>query len=143
LGSRFKVKMVLGAMGVSLLPVVFLFFFSYALVNRTLNLWFPRPLEVANQQSRTLLLHFEASEFDRLNRLAAAAVHNGAPDEAFLAASQGADMSWIVDSAGKVIASTDFARPSNAGPRSNSKASQASQPIAPESIQTIRSGAQV
>ena len=38
MGSRFKVKMVLGAMGVSLLPVVFLFFFSYALVNRTLNL---------------------------------------------------------------------------------------------------------
>ena len=37
LGSRFKVKMVLGAMGISLLPVVFLFFFSYALVNRTLN----------------------------------------------------------------------------------------------------------
>src|ERR1700744_3776008 len=33
LGSRFKVKMVLGAMGMSLLPVVFLFFFSYALVN--------------------------------------------------------------------------------------------------------------
>jgi two-component system, NtrC family, nitrogen regulation sensor histidine kinase NtrY len=33
IGSRFKVKMVLGAMGVSLLPLVFLFFFSYALVS--------------------------------------------------------------------------------------------------------------
>ena len=54
MGSRFKVKMVLGAMGVSLLPVVFLFFFSYALVNRTLNLWFPRPLEIANEQSQAL-----------------------------------------------------------------------------------------
>ena len=53
MGSRFKVKMVLGAMGVSLLPVVFLFFFSYALVNRTLNSWFPRPLETANEQSQS------------------------------------------------------------------------------------------
>src|SRR5215469_17495510 len=55
LGSRFKVKMVLGAMGVSLLPVVFLFFFSYALINRTLNLWFPRPLEIAIEDSRALM----------------------------------------------------------------------------------------
>ena len=56
MGSRFKVKMVLGAMGVSLLPIVFLFFFSYALVNRTLNSWFPRPLEIANEQSQRLLV---------------------------------------------------------------------------------------
>lgn len=41
LGSRFKVKMVLGAMSISLLPILFLFFVSYALVNRTLNTWFP------------------------------------------------------------------------------------------------------
>ena len=60
MGSRFKVKMVLGAMGVSLLPVVFLFFFSYALVNRTLNSWFPRPLEIANEQSQTLAGAFRA-----------------------------------------------------------------------------------
>ena len=41
-GSRFKSKMVLGAIAVSLLPVVFLFFFSYALLNHTLVLWFPQ-----------------------------------------------------------------------------------------------------
>jgi two-component system nitrogen regulation sensor histidine kinase NtrY len=35
-GSRFKTKMVLGAVAVSFLPVVFLFFVSYALLNRTL-----------------------------------------------------------------------------------------------------------
>ena len=55
MGSRFKVKMVLGAMGVSLLPSVFFFFFSYAIVNRTLIAWFPRPLEIANEQSQRLL----------------------------------------------------------------------------------------
>ena len=46
-GSRFKTKMVLGAMAVSLLPLIFMFFISYALMNRTLNRWFPRSLELA------------------------------------------------------------------------------------------------
>jgi len=85
LGSRFKVKMVMGAMGVSLLPLVLLFFFSYALINRTLNLWFPRPLEIAGEQSQTLLSHFESSEYDSLNRLAKAAAAGGTPDAQLLA----------------------------------------------------------
>src|SRR5580692_2525293 len=97
MGSRFKVKMVLGAMGVSLLPVMFLFFFSYALVNRTLNLWFPRPLEIANEQSQALLNDFEASDFDRLNRLAAAAATRGSLDKDFLARNQAIDLTWITD----------------------------------------------
>lgn len=67
LGSRFKTKMVLGAMGVSLLPVLFLFFFSYALVNRTMNIWFPRPLEIANEQSRQLVAEFGKLERERLD----------------------------------------------------------------------------
>ncbi|HEU5412078.1 MAG TPA: ATP-binding protein [Candidatus Acidoferrales bacterium] len=70
LGSRFKTKMVLGAMGVSLLPVVFLFFFSYALVNRTMAIWFPKPLEDANQQSRALVNEMGAKERVRLDSLA-------------------------------------------------------------------------
>jgi len=70
LGSRFKTKMVLGAMGVSLLPVVFLFFFSYALVNRTMAIWFPKPLEIANQQSRELVNEMGAKERVRLDSLA-------------------------------------------------------------------------
>jgi len=142
LGSRFKVKMVLGAMGVSLLPVVFLFFFSYALVNRTLNLWFPRPLELANEQSQTLLSHFEASEFDRLNRLAASAAINGSPDENILARSQAVDEAWVTDASGRVIASTDFTQA--AGVAANSSGAVPPVPaISPESIQTIQSGAQI
>src|ERR1700734_4471800 len=71
LGSRFKVKMVLGAMGVSLLPLLFLFFFSYALVNRTLNAWFPRPLEVANEQSQSLIDEFTVRGSARMSQEAA------------------------------------------------------------------------
>ena len=43
LGARFKTKMVVGAMAISLLPVLFMFFVSYSLLNRTLGRWFPAP----------------------------------------------------------------------------------------------------
>lgn len=70
LGSRVKTKMVLGAMGVSLLPIVFLFLFSYALVNRTMDIWFPKPLEIANEQSRALIAEMSTKERVRLDALA-------------------------------------------------------------------------
>ena len=73
MGSRFKTKMVLGAMGVSLLPVVFMFFFSYALVNRTLNAWFPRPLELANEESQLLLQDMRKTGSGHLGDIAARA----------------------------------------------------------------------
>src|ERR1700677_5124369 len=77
MGSRFKVKMVMGAMGVSLLPVVFLFFFSYSLVNRTLNSWFPKPLEIANAESQSLLSDMRRNITTRMNGLASAEVGEG------------------------------------------------------------------
>src|SRR5690349_13878582 len=55
LGVRFKTKMVVGAMALSLLPVLFMFFVSYSLLNRTLARWFPRPLEIASEQTQSLL----------------------------------------------------------------------------------------
>src|ERR1700735_1740589 len=58
LGARFKTKMVVGAMALSLLPVVFMFFVSYSLLNRTLGRWFPRPLEIASEQTQTLMNDF-------------------------------------------------------------------------------------
>ena len=69
-GSRFKTKMVLGAIAVAFLPVVFLFFVSYALLNHTLVLWFPRPLEVATQYSRDLLDEISRSDHARMVEIA-------------------------------------------------------------------------
>jgi PAS domain S-box-containing protein len=66
LGARFKTKMVLGAMGISLLPLIFMFFVSYALMNRTLNKWFSRPLETAVTQSQQLLDDMIRNEHLRL-----------------------------------------------------------------------------
>jgi two-component system nitrogen regulation sensor histidine kinase NtrY len=70
LGVRFKTKMVVGAVAISLLPVLFMFFVSYSLLNRTLARWFPRPIEIAADQSRALLNEFERAERQRLSRLA-------------------------------------------------------------------------
>src|ERR1700732_523103 len=98
IGSRFKAKMVLGAMGVSLLPVVFLFFSSYALLNRTLNLWFPRPLEIANEQSRKLQNDMRKISVNYLNSIAAQAAKSENQNQLSQRTSLAADASWIVDS---------------------------------------------
>src|ERR1700681_725196 len=81
-GSRFKTKMVLGAIAVSFLPVVFLFFVSYALLNRTLVLWFPRPLEMATQASRQLLDELGKSDSERMTQVAHAVAAAGVGDSA-------------------------------------------------------------
>src|SRR5260370_38193699 len=73
LGSRFKTKMVLGAMAVSLLPLGFLFFISYALMNRTLNRWFPHELEDANSPALALLGQIGRLEYLPLQALASRA----------------------------------------------------------------------
>jgi PAS domain S-box-containing protein len=44
-GSRLKSKLVFGALALSLLPVVFMFGFSYVILNRNVDKWFSRPGE--------------------------------------------------------------------------------------------------
>jgi two-component system, NtrC family, nitrogen regulation sensor histidine kinase NtrY len=142
MGSRFKVKMVAGAMGVSLLPVIFMFFVSYALVNRTLALWFPRPLEIANEQSQILLTNFGRNELSRMDHFARAAASESRGDsqQALKALSSAVDAGWIVDRQGNVVLSAWF--PSDAGSAANPSSSPAN-PIHPIPVRTIRSGAQV
>lgn len=108
IGSRFKAKMLVGAMGVSLLPLVFLFFFSYALVNRTLNNWFPRPLEIANQQSRALIAEMSAHGYARISEQAAAVCElvsqkHMAWASATRRAAPGADAVWRVTASGSLL----------------------------------------
>jgi PAS domain S-box-containing protein len=115
--------MVLGAMAVSLLPLVFLFFISYALMNRTLNRWFPQELEDANSQALALLSEVSHLEYSRLQSLAdraAASVPTPSSDDLALslapaarfAASQGAEGIWAINSAGTSVPIADpFALP--------------------------------
>jgi len=45
LGSKFRVRMVLGALLLSVMPVIVLFFCAYGLMNRSIERWFSRPVE--------------------------------------------------------------------------------------------------
>ena len=147
IGSRFKAKMVLGAMGVSLLPVMFLFFSSYALLNRTLNLWFPRPLEIANEESQVLLADFGRAEVRRLSALAFEAAMRETPDQSFLVLSRTADAAWIIDPAGRVSAGMDFEKGWSFGPKVETTPqgarSAGQNPGAPKMVRTLASGAEV
>jgi two-component system, NtrC family, nitrogen regulation sensor histidine kinase NtrY len=106
LGARFKTKMVVGAMGLSLLPVVFMFLVSYSLLNRTLGRWFPRPLEIASEQTQQLLTDFGKSQLPRLRALAWRAQSvSTKPLEQFLEETfaAGADAVWMLDGDGKAL----------------------------------------
>ena len=51
-GSRFRSKMVLGALVLSFGPVIAMFLFAYGLMNRSIDKWFSQPIEDVRGQSR-------------------------------------------------------------------------------------------
>ncbi len=106
LGARFKTKMVVGAMALSLLPIVFMFIVSYSLINRSLLLWFPKPLETASQETQKLLNDLGRAQLPRLRNLALQ-VQSETPrsDGDFLqhAFAKGADAVWLLGQDGKPI----------------------------------------
>jgi len=140
LGSRFKTKMVLGAMAISLLPVLFMFYVSYGLLNRTLNRWFPRPLEIAVDESQKLLLEMGKAHHDRLTRLATEAARREAPEaQHFLAATAAVDAAWTIAPGGQVLDVQTFEWHGSERGVALSKGSAAS----PRLVQTLPSGAEI
>lgn len=106
LGARFKTKMVVGAMALSLLPVLFMFFVSYSLLNRTLGRWFPRPLEIASEETQRLLNDLGRSTSPRLRHLARQVQANlSQPTDELLrrAFDSGLDAVWVLDKNGTVL----------------------------------------
>jgi two-component system nitrogen regulation sensor histidine kinase NtrY len=103
LGARFKTKMVVGAMAISLLPIIFMFIVSYSLINRTLLRWFPRPLEIASEETQEMMSDFGRAQSPRLHRLAFAIQEDSSPsieEELQRAFAMGADAVWILDKDG-------------------------------------------
>ncbi len=106
LGARFKTKMVVGAMAISLLPIIFMFVVSYSLINRSLLLWFPKPLEIASEETQKLLNDLGRGQLPRLRGTALQAQADPSrPGEDFLrrALARGADAIWILNRDGKAI----------------------------------------
>ena len=55
LGSKIKTKLVLGALALSIVPVVCLVLFSFTILNRTLNKWFEQPTVLIQKNSEELV----------------------------------------------------------------------------------------
>ena len=51
LGSMFRTRMLLGALALSLAPVIFLFLFAYGLMNRSIDKWFSRPVQEVQEET--------------------------------------------------------------------------------------------
>src|SRR5437899_10369529 len=106
LGARFKTKMVVGAMALSLLPIVFMFIVSYSLINRSLLLWFPKPLEIASEETQKLLNDLGRTQLPGLRGLALqvqAETQRAGDDFLQQAFAKGADAVWILDQNGKPL----------------------------------------
>jgi two-component system, NtrC family, nitrogen regulation sensor histidine kinase NtrY len=103
LGARFKTKMVVGAMAISLLPIIFMFIVSYSLINRTLLRWFPRPLEIASEKTQEMMMDFGKAQLPRLRRLATnieASSSTSVEEQLQHAFAMGADAVWVLDKDG-------------------------------------------
>jgi PAS domain S-box-containing protein len=69
LGSRFKTKMVVAFLGLSLVPVTFLFFFAYGLLNHTIDKWFSVPLDLIRQDAEELVRQLELQAAQRADHI--------------------------------------------------------------------------
>jgi nitrogen fixation/metabolism regulation signal transduction histidine kinase len=74
LGSRFRSQMVAGALLLSLGPVIFLFLFSYGLLNRSIEKWFFRPTEDVEYRTNViaslLTAYAQTNAHDEAQRIA-------------------------------------------------------------------------
>jgi two-component system nitrogen regulation sensor histidine kinase NtrY len=60
LGSRFKTKMVIAFLGLSLVPVCFLFAFAYGLLNRSIDKWFGIPFDIIHRDANHIVQQLES-----------------------------------------------------------------------------------
>ena len=69
LGARFKTKMVVAFLSLSLVPVCFLFIFSYGLLNRTIDRWFSVPLDLLRRDSEEMVRQLELQAGQRADHI--------------------------------------------------------------------------
>ena len=54
LGSKFRTRLVVAGLLLSFLPVIFMFWFAYVLMNRSIDKWFSSPVEEVRQDTATM-----------------------------------------------------------------------------------------
>jgi two-component system, NtrC family, nitrogen regulation sensor histidine kinase NtrY len=70
LGARFKTRIVLFFVSLSLLPVLFLFFASYGLINRSVDKWFSLPASEMVKNAREIQAAYVDGEREQMKRAA-------------------------------------------------------------------------
>ena len=75
LGSRIRSRMLVGALLLSFAPAVFMFLFSFGLLNRSMERWFSQPASQLREDSTRVSL--ELSEYAAANARAAVAASVG------------------------------------------------------------------
>jgi two-component system, NtrC family, nitrogen regulation sensor histidine kinase NtrY len=70
LGARFKTRMVIFFVALSLLPVLFLFLATYGLINRSVDKWFSLPASIMVKNARELQAAYVADKQEDLQRTA-------------------------------------------------------------------------
>ena len=76
LGSKFRTRLVVGSLLLSFIPVIVMFWFSYGLMNRSIERWFSSPVEEVQQDTALMatLLSRYASENAHAEAVAIAAL---------------------------------------------------------------------
>jgi len=77
LGSKFKTRLVSYAIGLSLLPVLLLFFFAFGLLNRSIDRWFGEPARQIVDDARTIEESYFKKEEAELVSIARAITRSG------------------------------------------------------------------
>src|SRR6266436_6168328 len=54
LGSKFRTRLVVAGLMLSLLPVIVMFWFTYGLMNRSIDKWFSSPVEEVRRDTATM-----------------------------------------------------------------------------------------
>src|ERR1700758_2565180 len=80
LGSKFRTRMVAGALLLSFVPVMVMYWFAYGLMNRSIDKWFSTPVEEV--RSDTLAIASVATKYAQQNAHMEAAALAAAPDVA-------------------------------------------------------------
>jgi two-component system nitrogen regulation sensor histidine kinase NtrY len=81
LGSKFKLRLVSYAIGLSLLPVLLLFFFAFGLLNRSIDRWFGEPARQIVDDAREIKDSYFKKEETDLVRIARAIARGVTPGQ--------------------------------------------------------------
>jgi PAS domain S-box-containing protein len=81
LGARLRTRMVLGAALIALTPAVFMFLFSFTLMNRSIDRWFSQPTSELREDSTRVVLELAQYVTSNARVEAESIAASGAPDK--------------------------------------------------------------